>query len=145
MKLLLVASVFVFTLIIALVVKNLLEGSVIKKKNKVQPFIIQEAATNNQIQQVPLNNNSHNPEIISTSMSNVISLISILLVVYLIYNQYWYTASNFLALSKEFVVIQYELVPYWISSFCVPLALYFQNKNFRKFIKTYYKSVVDFR
>ena len=126
----------------SLMIKKILEGSFLKRKNKVQPIIIQIAITESQSQQVPLNNNSHNPEIISTTMSNVISLISISLIVYLIHNHYWYYASDFLALSKEFMVIQYELIPYWVSSIFVPIGLYLQNKTFRNFIQTYYKTAL---
>ena len=136
------ASIFVIALIIALGIKKVQEASLMKKHNKLLPLKVDIINYKKQTQQIQLNTNAQNPEIIGTTMSNVICIISIVLVVYILYNQYWHTASDFSILSKEFVVVQYELTPYLLSSVCVPLGLYFQNKSFRKFFKNYYKSFV---
>ena len=113
-----------------------------RKRNKLRPLKADLAINANQTHHIQLNTSSQNPEIIGTTMSNMICIISIALVVYILFNQYWYTAYDFSVLSKEFVVIQYELIPYFLSSICIPLGLYFQNKSFRKFFNNYYKDLV---
>ena len=111
-----------------------------KKRNRLQPLKADIVKNTNQTQQIQLNTNSQNPEIIGTTMSNAICIVSIVLVVYILYNQYWHTASDFSILSKEFVVIQYELTPYLLSSVFIPLGLYFQNESFKNFFKDYYRN-----
>ena len=106
-----------------------------KKRNKLLPLTVDIIKVKKQTQQIQLNTSAQNPEIIGTTMSNVI-----VLVVYILYNQYWHTASDFSILSKEFVVIQYELTPYLLSSVFIPLGLYFQNESFKNFLKDYYRN-----
>ena len=142
LKLLLMATVFVAILIISLAIKKLKESSIFRKKNQIQPIIIElnEVQSN----QVNLNNNTHNPEIFGTSISIVICLLSFVIWILILYqyNSKFSLATDFLALSKEFLIIQYELIPHYCSSLLVPLGLYYQNENFRKFLKNYYRNVL---
>ena len=136
------ATVFVAVLIICLAMKKLKESSIFKKNNQIQPIIIElnEVQSN----QVNLNNNTHNPEIFGTSMSIAICLLSFLIWILILYqyNSKFSLATDFLALSKEFLIIQYELIPHYCSSFLVPLGVYSQNENFRKFLKIYYRNIL---
>ena len=136
------ATVFVAVLIICLAMKKLKESSIFKKNNQIQPIIIElnEVQSN----QVNLNNNTHNPEIFGTSISIVICLLSFVIWILILYqyNSKFSLAKDFLALSKEFLIIQYELIPHYCSSFLVPLGLYYQNENFRKFLKNYYRNIL---
>ena len=136
------ATVFVAILIISLAIKKLKESSIFRKKNQIQPIIIElnEVQSN----QVNLNNNTHNPEIFGTSISIVICLLSFVIWILILYqyNSKFSLAKDFLALSKEFLIIQYELIPHYCSSFLVPLGLYYQNENFRKFLKNYYRNIL---
>ena len=143
LKLLLVATAFVSILIISLAIKKLLESSKIKKKNQIQPIIIQFEEI--QSNQVNLNNNTHNPEIFGTSISIIICLLSFVIWILILYqyNSKFSLATDFLALSKEFLIIQYELIPHYCSSFLVPLGLYYQNENFRKFLKNHYRTIYN--
>ena len=122
--------------------KKLKESSIFKKNNQIQPIIIElnEVQSN----QVNLNNNTHNPEIFGTSISIVICLLSFVIWILILYqyNSKFSLAKDFLALSKEFLIIQYELIPHYCSSFLVPLGLYYQNENFRKFLKNYYRNIL---
>ena len=136
------ATVFVAILIISLAIKKLKESSIFRKKNQIQPIIIElnEVQSN----QVNLNNNTHNPEIFGTSISIVICLLSFVIWILILYqyNSKFSLATDFLALSKEFLIIQYELIPHYCSSFLVPLGVYSQNENFRKFLKIYYRNIL---
>ena len=139
LKLLLVAFVFVITLIIALAIKKLIELTRIKKQNKLQPIRI---AISEHPQPVQFNNNAQNPEVIGTTMANIILFISIVMVVHIIYNKFWFAPFDFLILSKEFVAIQFQLVPY-MNCINIPLGLCYFNDNFRKFLKNYLKDLLS--
>ena len=87
-----------------------------------------------------LNTNSHNPEIVSTNNWIVFILSSITIAPFLallLFFKLSIISSDVLGLSKEFIFIQFELVPYYFTNFVNPLVLYHQNKRLRKFVMDY--------
>ena len=51
-------------------------------------------------------------------------------------------ASGFLFLSREFMIIQAELTPYFFGNIVNPLMLYYQNDRLRRFVIAYYKDLL---
>ena len=109
-------------------------------KPKIRPQInpILESMSINRYPQNPnLNTNAHNPEIVSTNNWMIFILSSITIAPFLallLFFKLSIISSDSLGLSKEFIFIQFELVPYYFTNFVNPLVLYYQNKRLRKFV-----------
>ena len=85
-----------------------------------------------------------NPEIINTKNSNMIIVAGIFVGMLLTALIYFNAdiASGFLFLSREFMIIQADLMPYFFGNIVNPLMLYYQNDRLRRFAIAYYKDLL---
>ena len=91
-----------------------------------------------------LNNMSHNPEIVSTNKFNLMFAFGApvgILMTLLYYYKDFASNSDFFGFSKEFQLIQFELIPLYFSNYFIPIALYCQNKRLRKFVVSYLENL----
>ena len=102
-----------------------------------QGIVIPGAMLSNQFR---VNNQSHNPEIINVENSNVIIGSSIAVGTFLTLFFYYRLSitTDFFLFSKTFVIVQYQMIPFALANFIIPLILYCKNENLRKFVKEMY-------
>ena len=102
-----------------------------------QGIILPGAMLSNQFR---MNNQSHNPEIINVENSNVIIGSSIAVGTFLTLFFYYRLSitTDFFLFSKTFVIVQYQMIPFALANFIIPLILYCKNENLRKFVKEMY-------
>ena len=87
------------------------------------------------------NNQSHNPEIVSTNNSLIFMITGIPVVIFITFLMFFESPlgiSEVLGFSNSFIFIELELLPYYLANFVNPLILYYQNKSLRKFVKELY-------
>ena len=155
MKIFLVTLLAAAILFLALLLKSIQDRVLSQMKPKIRPQIspilepmsINTLKTNleedkptsldKQPKKPNLNTNAHNPEIVSTNnwmlfLTSIITIAPFLAL--LLFFKLSIISSDVLGLSKEFIFIQFELVPYYFTNFVNPLVLYCQNKRLRKFV-----------